>query len=54
MPTWIFDEIGWFASEYFIDFVDWEYCTRIRAAGYIVTRTREKQRYCMPQEIRHG
>jgi rhamnosyltransferase len=36
MPTWIFDKIGWFASEYFIDFVDWEYCFRIRAAGYLV------------------
>jgi rhamnosyltransferase len=36
MPLWIFDRIGWFASEYFIDLVDWEYCFRIRAAGYLV------------------
>lgn len=36
MPAWIFDNVGWFASEYFIDFVDWEYCFRIRAAGYLV------------------
>ncbi len=36
MPVWIFDKIGWFASEYFIDFVDWEYCFRIRAASYLV------------------
>jgi rhamnosyltransferase len=36
MPTWIFDRIGWFASEYFIDSVDWEYCFRIRAAGYLI------------------
>jgi rhamnosyltransferase len=41
MPTWIFDQIGWFASEYFIDFVDWEYCARIRAAGFLVADSRE-------------
>lgn len=36
LPLWIFDKIGWFASEYFIDWVDIEYCFRIRAAGYII------------------
>jgi rhamnosyltransferase len=36
MPVWIFDKIGWFASEYFIDCVDTEYCFRIRAAGYLI------------------
>jgi rhamnosyltransferase len=36
MPTWIFDRIGWFASEYFIDWVDHEYTFRIRAAGYLL------------------
>jgi len=36
MPLWIFDAIGWFASEYFIDLVDWEYCFRIRAAGLLI------------------
>lgn len=36
MPIWIFDKIGWFASEYFIDCVDTEYCFRIRAAGYLI------------------
>jgi rhamnosyltransferase len=36
MPIWIFDRIGWFASEYFIDLVDWEYCFRIRAEGFLV------------------
>lgn len=41
MPTWIFDKIGWFATEYFIDFVDWEYCFRIRAAGYLVADSRQ-------------
>ena len=41
MPVWIFDKIGWFPSEYFIDFVDWEYCARIRAAGYLVADSRE-------------
>jgi rhamnosyltransferase len=41
LPVWIFDKIGWFASEYFIDFVDWEYCARIRSAGYIVADSKE-------------
>lgn len=36
MPTWSFDKVGWFASEYFIDCVDTEYCFRIRAAGYLI------------------
>ena len=40
MPTWIFDKIGWFASEYFIDEVDTEYCYRIRAAGYLIADSR--------------
>lgn len=41
MPAWIFDRIGWFATEYFIDFVDWEYCFRIRAAGYLIGDSRQ-------------
>jgi rhamnosyltransferase len=41
MPMWIFDRIGLFASEYFIDMVDWEYCLRIRAAGYQVIDSRD-------------
>ena len=36
MPIWVFDKIGEFASEYFIDCVDTEYCFRIRAAGYLL------------------
>src|SRR5579862_6760349 len=36
MPLWIFDRIGWFASEYFIDLVDWEYSLRIRVAGFLL------------------
>lgn len=36
MPIWIFEKIGWFAPEYFIDCVDFEYCLRIRAAGYLI------------------
>jgi rhamnosyltransferase len=36
MPTWIFDRIGWFASEYFIDCVDIEYSLRARTAGYLI------------------
>lgn len=41
MPTWIFDKIGWFASEYFIDQVDVEYGYRIRAASYLNADSRE-------------
>lgn len=41
MPAWIFDKIGLFAADYFIDLVDCEYCLRIRANGYIVADSRE-------------
>jgi len=41
MPTWIFDKIGLFRSEYFIDLVDAEYCLRIRAAGYLISDSRQ-------------
>ena len=41
MPTWIFDKIGLFASEYFIDLVDCEYSLRIRAAGYLLADSRQ-------------
>lgn len=41
MPAWIFDKVGFFASEYFIDEVDTEYCLRIRAAGYLVADSPE-------------
>jgi rhamnosyltransferase len=41
MPAWIFYRIGYFASEYFIDEVDTEYCLRIRAAGYILADSRD-------------
>lgn len=40
MPLWIFEKVGWFASEYFIDLVDWEYSFRIRAAGFLVADSR--------------
>lgn len=36
MPVWIFNKIGWFASEYFIDEVDTEYCFRIRTSGFLI------------------
>jgi rhamnosyltransferase len=36
MPTWIFDKIGLFRSDYFVDEVDTEYCFRCRAAGYLL------------------
>jgi len=41
MTAWIFDRIGYFASEYFIDSVDFEYCFRIRAAGYLIADSRQ-------------
>jgi len=41
LPAWIFDKIGWFASEYFIDCVDFEYCFRMRAAGYLIADSRQ-------------
>ena len=41
LPAWIFDRVGWFASEYFIDEVDSEFCYRIRAAGYLVADSRK-------------
>jgi rhamnosyltransferase len=41
MPIWVFDKLGWFASEFFIDEVDSEYCYRIRAAGYIIADSKE-------------
>jgi rhamnosyltransferase len=36
MPVWIFEKVDWFASEFFIDWVDIEYSLRIRTAGYLV------------------
>ncbi len=41
MPAWIFDKIGWFASDFFMDWVDIEYCFRIRAAGYLIAESAE-------------
>ena len=40
MPTWIFDKLGLFRTEYFIDHVDTEYCLRCRAAGYLIADSR--------------
>jgi rhamnosyltransferase len=36
MPIWIFDKVGWFASEYFIDQVDTEFDYRIRSFGFLI------------------
>jgi rhamnosyltransferase len=41
MPVWVFDKVGLFSSAYFIDYVDHEYCFRIRAAGYLIADSRE-------------
>ena len=43
MPSWIFERIGYFASEYFIDEVDTEYCWRIRAKGLLVADSSKAQ-----------
>jgi rhamnosyltransferase len=48
MPVWIFDKVGWFASEYFIDVVDWEYSFRTRAAGFLVTDARDAKLFHVP------
>ena len=39
MPMWIFDRIGLFASDYFIDLVDCEYCLRLRSAGFRIVES---------------
>ena len=41
MPTWIFDRVGYFASDFFIDCVDVEFCFRLRASGYYVADSKE-------------
>jgi rhamnosyltransferase len=48
MPVWIFDKVGWFASEYFIDVVDWEYSFRTRAAGFLVADARQAKLFHTP------
>ena len=48
MPVWIFDKIGWFASEYFIDVVDWEFAFRTRAAGFLVVDSRDAMLFHAP------
>jgi len=54
MPSWVFDRLGWFAAEYFIDFVDWEYCFRIRAAGYLIAESKEATLLHAPGEPTKG
>ena len=41
MPIWIFDRLGMFMSELFIDEVDTEYSFRMRAAGYLLADSPE-------------
>jgi rhamnosyltransferase len=41
LPTWAFDTVGWFASDYFIDYVDVEYSLRARARGYVLIESRD-------------
>lgn len=41
MPIWIFHKSGWFAEKLFIDYVDYEYCLRVRSAGYLIEECRE-------------
>lgn len=40
MPAWVFKRLGMFASDFFIDDVDTEYCLRARAAGYLIADSR--------------
>jgi rhamnosyltransferase len=40
MPAWVFKKLGMFASDFFIDEVDTEYCLRARAAGYLIADSR--------------
>lgn len=40
MPAWVFAKIGEFATDFFIDDVDTEFCFRIRAAGYLIADSR--------------
>lgn len=41
MPMWIFERVGPFASDFFIDCVDQEYCFRLRAAGYYIADSQQ-------------
>jgi rhamnosyltransferase len=41
MPLRVFDSQGWFNEDLFIDYVDYEYCLRVTAAGWIVLRCDE-------------
>lgn len=41
IPSWIFEAIGFFETDYFIDELDTEFCYRIRAAGYLVADSRQ-------------
>jgi len=41
LPTWAFDVVGWFLSEYFIDYVDIEYSLRARSLGYFSVQAQE-------------
>jgi rhamnosyltransferase len=36
MPLHIFESQGWFKEELFIDYVDYEYCLRVVAAGWVI------------------
>jgi rhamnosyltransferase len=40
MHAWIFEKVGFFAAEFFIDWVDIEYSFRIRAAGFLLADSR--------------
>ena len=41
MPIRIFQERGLFEESLFIDYVDYEYCLRVRSAGYLIEECRE-------------
>jgi len=45
MPVWAFDVVGWFDSEFFIDYVDIEYSLRARERGYLIVESQETVLY---------
>jgi rhamnosyltransferase len=40
MHAWIFEKVGFFAADFFIDWIDIEYSFRIRAAGFLLADSR--------------
>lgn len=41
MPIAAFHDQGWFEESLFIDYVDYEYCLRVRSAGYLIKECKQ-------------